>query len=211
MAHEGIKRDIQQVKIVAFYSIYNEIKLLPRSVASIIDFVDEIIFCDGRYKGYNGPTPASTDGTVEFIATVPKGRYVLADGFEEWQKWNLMFEESSIGDWVIMLGGDNMISGAENLKKLQGRTTPLVCADIHGNIWPRIFKNDGKGRFWHGHFLFEYDGKQFSLLKPNDLISTLPGFKIDNVSWERDNERKQLQKEYFEVLNKQEGPYYAKL
>lgn len=197
--------------IVAFYSIYNEIDLLPKSVELIAPYVDKIIFCDGRYKGYRGTTAASNDGTVEYCKTVPNSEYYLVDGLEEWQKWNKMFEFTEFGDWVIMLGGDNRVYGAENLRKLEGRTTPLVCADIHGNIWPRIFLNDGLGQFWHGHFLFEYAGDQFSLLKQNDLMSTLKGFKIDNVSWERDTERKQLQKEYFEELNKQEKPFYDKL
>jgi hypothetical protein len=197
-------------QIVAFFSIYNEIDLLPRAVDSIIDYVDEIIFVDGRYKGFRGVTKASNDGTVEYIKTVPKGRYVLCDGLEEWEVRNLMFSETKIGDWVVAIDGDEVVSGAENLKNLQGRTTPLVCADIHGNIWPRIFKNDGKGRFDHSHCIFNYDGYIFSILKQNELMSTLRGFKIDNRTWERDDNRKKLQSEYYEALNKQEGDYYAK-
>ena len=198
-------------KIVAFFSIYDEFIMLPDAVESIKDYVDEMIFVDGRYKGFPGATPASSDGTVEYIKTLEKSKYYVADGLEEWEKWNLMFEFADPGAWIIMLGGDNVMSGAENLKNLEGRTTPLVQIDVSSNMWTRIFKNDGKGRFWHAHFLFEYDGKRFSLLKPNEFTSILPGVRIDNNSWQRDNERKEQMSKYFELLNKQEQPYYDQL
>lgn len=196
---------------VAFFSIYNEVDLLPRAVESVLPFVDKIIFCDGRYKGFRGATPASNDGTVEYIKTVPKSEYRLCDGLEQWQKRNKMFEFTDFGDWVILIDGDEVAFGLENLDKIKDFNTPLLQVDIHGNIWPRIFLNDGLGRFWHAHFLFEYAGEHFSLLKPNEFMSVLPGVRIDNLCWERDDNRKELKKQFYAINSIKEQEFYDKL
>jgi hypothetical protein len=197
--------------IVAFFSVYNEIDMLPRAVESIIDYVDKIIFCDGRYKGFRGPTAASNDGTVEFIKTVPKSEYRLCDGLEEWEKRNKMFEFTEFGDWIVTIDGDEVCRGFEKLSKiLDTATKPLLRVDIHGNIWPRIYLNDSLGRYYRAHSVFEYAGDKFSLLKPNEYMDQASGLYIDNHCWERDTERKELKKEFSKINGEKENITYVK-
>jgi hypothetical protein len=202
--------------IVAYYSVFNENnELFKKSINSIISYVDKIIVVDGRYKGYPAKNPISNDGTRDFVRSLGnKVELYDAPNLEEWQKWDLMFKYAPKGSWILMLGADNALTSPEDLHNISKCQTPLVRVNVQENWWVRLFRNDGKTHFAGAHYAIKRGKKLISIVKTEDLdeVETLTGnFRIDNLDYKRDENRKKEKEIYFEKLNEMEEETYAKL
>ena len=192
--------------IVAFYSVYNDMELLPKSVESIEPYVDQMIFLDGIYARFPGTTPISTDNLRSFAYSFgPKGKYYIASGYEQHEKRNLAFRLAPPGSWILVIDGDEVLHGARHLRQaIRGLTEDIgsILFSENGNYYTRIFRaRPGVGYVNHSHI--GHDGRITSIC--NCLGERLPEqIYFHNLKEERSTDRKAQKAIYYEGKSRTE-------
>ena len=92
---------------------YNDMPLIEKAIKSVYDKVDKIIAVDGRYKDFTDWTGQwySTDGTIEFLAGLPKVELRFAANLYESDKRNEYLKGLEDGQTVMVLDADEIVEG----------------------------------------------------------------------------------------------------
>ena len=92
---------------------YNDMPLIEKAIKSVYDKVDKIIAVDGRYKDFTDWTGQwySTDGTIEFLANLPKVELRFAANLYESDKRNEYLKGLEDGQTVLVLDTDEIVEG----------------------------------------------------------------------------------------------------
>ena len=154
--------------LVATVITYNDMPLIKSTIGSIKDKIDKIIVIDGRYKDFpdtNGDY--STDGTLEYLATINNVQLVFASGVDEVVKRNKYLEQVHDGDIVLNLDADEVLVG--EVKNLDADFGIIDLHDGHSRHVQkratRFFKYYEGMAYKNVHYTLYYNGRQVNNLK----------------------------------------------
>ena len=154
--------------LVATVITYNDMPLIKSTIESIKDKVDKIIAVDGRYRDFpdtNGDY--STDGTLEYLATINNVQLVFASGVDEVVKRNKYLEQVHDGDIVLNLDADEVLVG--EVKNLDADFGIIDLHDGHSRHVQkratRFFKYYEGMAYKNVHYTLYYNGRQVNNLK----------------------------------------------
>jgi hypothetical protein len=99
------------IKLVGCLISYNDMPLIKACVESLTSKVDKIICVDGKYTDFPGDCFYSTDGTLDYLKTIPKVEIVLASEMTEVEKRNAYLTKCNDGDIVLNLDTDEVLVG----------------------------------------------------------------------------------------------------
>lgn len=117
--------------------VRNEVATLPRLLDSVAGFVDEIVIVD---TGSNDGTLDVAQRYTDNVATI-----TWPDDFSVARQE--AFDRAS-GEWVCWLDADDVVLGAEHIRRLAGEAP----RDVDGFYWRYVYGQDPAGRstceFW---------------------------------------------------------------
>lgn len=167
------------MKFHALLNLYNDRTFLTACLESLVGNVDSVIVADGAYQLYYDEIrktdpdvkPYSTDGTLEILKDFHglPNLTVLPAPDKPWtnqcEKRTTLIEAVSIGDWFVIIDGDEMLHGdvEEGLEEIYESgcsvahvplyNVGLDVERLHPRWHPRIYeKTEGmhyRGTHWH--------------------------------------------------------------
>lgn len=191
---------------------YDDFPHIRTTVESIEDKVDEIIAVDGRFRDFPGDNDYSTDGTLEYLYSVPKVRVVLATGLSEVEKRNVYLVGTE-GDWYLHLDADEEWKGAVQLPDADMLIALMkVNASIHKR-YPlmkriRLFRHVRGLHYEKKHYwLHDEAGRTFALIdRPGNSYKAEMTTDVKMIHHERERspERHEMKRRYYRGLYKRE-------
>lgn len=158
-------RDLDEVppplkrrRIVACLNIWDDVDELRATWDSWYPHVDRVVAVDGAYRSVAAPTPASTDGTLEFLARFPNVTVIPAAGFwtDQVAKRTAYCNAVKAGEYLFVVDADELVWDAERLRALP---TDLDVGWV--TVWsplyqrpqqqPRVFRKTAGLRYTERH------------------------------------------------------------
>lgn len=153
--------------MIVCYNVFNEIKVLPRSIKSISPYVDRIIVVDGAYRLYPHDKPYSTDGTVDYLRSLDKVE--LVETKKAWPsqavKRTAYLDRLQEGEWGLVLDGDETLE--ELIKEPEEEPTELAHLTLWDNdfvLSPRFIKKIKGIRYITHYIIFNEDSELYANL-----------------------------------------------
>lgn len=165
--------------IIACLNFFNEIKALKATVASYYPHVDKIVAVDGAYKGYQTEFPYSTDGSLEYLRSMPRVELVETKKFwrDQCVKRTEYFKPGKPGDVFFIVDADEVVIGAQNLKLLPERDVGWVT--IQSPLYSRPYKQPRLFSFSPG---LRYEGRHHWTYDDKGLVTTHQGMAAGRTS-----------------------------
>ena len=192
---------------------YNDMPLIEKAIKSVYDKVDKIIAVDGRYKDFTDWTGQwySTDGTIEFLAGLPKVELRFAANLYESDKRNEYLKGLEDGQTVMVLDTDEIVEG--DIPELKSDIGLVRFSELNDRremrLATRLFRYRNGMKYTGVHFIIEVDGKLF-----NKRTRAEDGFSSEKVDTKiihfaslRDEARKLYKSEYYKTLGVREAQY----
>lgn len=156
-------------KLIAVYSIYNEVHNIKNSLISIINHVDEVRIYDGAYNQYPGNTPGSNDGTLALLENLSRScrkiRVITTDKFypDQCAKRTRMLQELPGDSIGLIIDGDEFVANGMDfdLKEMDDADVGWVtlCSTLYEKPYktPRLFRASIPGLHYAGRHYWVYD------------------------------------------------------
>lgn len=189
------------MRIVAFYSIFNEAQFLKQSVESIASAVDSFVFLDGRYKGFPAKTKGSNDGTLKIIRELDVNwTYRSLPDLTQMDKRSRMFDLVNEGDWILVIDGDEIADKADTLRDSLAKVPAdidFVRVRITGdNYWVRLIRCKHGARYYPNHYTIDYPKLGLvNLIRAGVVLNET--FMINNYDYKRGIDRKEQKRLYY--------------
>lgn len=110
------------MKLVLCMLGYNEVDMIPYSLGSVYDEVDEVLFVEGGVVGRT-PTPHSTDGTIDLLMSMDKDKkikLIQTPNDEWWQSYeankNEFMKNTEVNDWLVIADCDEVYRSGDLTK-----------------------------------------------------------------------------------------------
>ena len=188
---------------------YNDCQTIRRCVESV-PFADEVVAIDGRYIDFPGTENYSTDGTLEYLRSLPNSRVVLMKDAYEIDKRNAYLAYNEPGDWCLHLDADEEWTGGLELPDADmGIVRLRRSRPQHYMNRVRLFRDPGSLRYEGKHYWLRDGDRTFALLeKPGDNYTSalLPNNLIIHHEDDRLPERRMAKRKYYRILSKRENP-----
>lgn len=157
-------------KFIACMIAYNEEKLLPQCLDSIVDKVDEIVVVEGRIKEFPGKGARSTDRTIEIVKDYGATVITQPTPWIDEPTMRNKYLVGKEGDWYLFIDADEKcMTGLPDIADFPAGiiaysvNIKMISAPVEG--WrPRIFRHTGQ---------MEYRKIHDALFSDNKLISRL--------------------------------------
>jgi len=192
---------------------YNDMPLIKRCIESLRYKVDEIIAVDGRFADFPGDSEYSTDGTLEYLQSIPDVHVVCVSGLDEVHKRN-SYLVGSAGDWYVMLDADEEWIGPRPspAPELDAYVMKLKREKPYHEIdRVRLFKHIPGLHYEKKHYwLHDAHGNTFALVGKvgkNYRWAILKGSHIQHHELERPPARVRDKKVYYDILRKRERKF----
>ena len=116
----------------ACYVVWNEEQHIAESIRSIRAYVDRIVVVDGAFStnpGGQGPSTDNTEAIVERAAGTTSLDYIVSTiPLQEQEASNLALAQLEVGDWALIIDGDEVLYGDFNLARAPIARQPDVSA-----------------------------------------------------------------------------------
>jgi len=196
---------------VATIITYNDYPLLKDCIESVIDRVDRIVVIDGKYKDFPGEYKCSSDGTLEYLASVQdKITLRFVSDCDEVFKRNIYFQYLHDGDICLNIDADEVLTG--DLPELEA-DIGLVRIGEDGDQrrhrrTNRLFRYRPGLHYWGKHSLIlDKDGRVFANLDKAGSRYTVQDDKVEFLhnNHKRPYNRKKDKRQYYKILQKREA------
>lgn len=152
--------------IISCVIAYNEERLLPGCLESLVGQVDEVVVVDGAFEHYPHEVARSTDAT-RAIAEAYGCRWVATPGGKPWvnqvAKRNAYLVGKE-GDWYFVIDADERVQGKLPLLQTGHHYAFMVHTWQGTRAWtPRLFEHRGYTRYEGSHNALWYDARLVGL------------------------------------------------
>ena len=200
--------------IVATIITYNDIETIKACIESVKDKVDKIIVVDGKYRDFPGEDDCSTDGTVEYIASLYGECNLIfnyAERLDEVAKRNVYLTYLKEGDTCLNIDADEMVTG--NIPDLDTDMGRIMIGagtkNIRHHRTIRFFKFHEGLHYWGRHTLIlDKDDKVFADLQHTGIgytVKKIKEFELLHRNDLRSEERMADKKKYYKILMAREA------
>ena len=194
---------------------YNDYPLIKKCIESIYNKVDKIICVDGRYKDFPDYAQGwfSTDGTIEYLLSLPKVELRFAANLYEADKRSVYLHNLNDGEAILMIDSDEVLEG--NIPPLNADIGLVRYCELKSSrgfyLATRFFKFR-QGLHYSGiHFILETaGGKLFNNrcgAEPGFTSEEIKGFRVVHDREARDKNRKYSKIQYCKTLGQREAQY----
>ncbi len=157
---------------------FNEVDALKKCIPNLLKFgAKQIRFYDGPFTEYQSEYDYSTDGTLEYLTSIPEVKIIKCGRMRHIEKQNKRFEDSKDEDYILIVDCDEMVHGNYEsfeycLKKISDKyifpcfNIPFSDLDMHYSgrySIPRIFKNPANWKVKDKHWFFYYDNTRIDV------------------------------------------------
>jgi hypothetical protein len=147
-------------RIVACVNVWNDLPALRQTLPTWYPYVERIIAVDGAYDETGHAL--STDGTREFLRTMPNVTLIDAAGLTQCEKRTRYLAAGQDGDMLFVIDADEMVINAVQFQSMPAcdvgwvRVTSKLYQRPYGQ--PRVFRWR-PGLHYHGrhHWIYEDD------------------------------------------------------
>jgi hypothetical protein len=190
---------------------YNDYPHIQTAVESLYDHVDEVLAVDGRFRDFPGEGNLSTDGTYEYLMSLPKAVVISATDLDEVEKRN-QYLVGREGDWYVHLDTDEEWVGDFHIPDADMFITWMAASKTAKGRFPkmqraRIFRHiDGLHYEKKHYWLHDGDGDTFALLdRPGKKYTAEVTDETNLIHHQvRSAERCNARQKYYKKLYKRE-------
>lgn len=160
-------------RVVACLNVWNDIEELKQTIPRWIDHVDHVIAVDGCYKGTPAQRIESTDGTREWLQSVPK---VAVEGpisnvtdfwTDQATKRSVYFQRGKPGDLLWIIDADEYVTNPEAL-----RSVPYLDVGWVRYASPLYRRAQHQPRLFRWQEGLRYDGRHHWVYAGDKLLAT---------------------------------------
>lgn len=188
--------------IIACVNVYNEERMLPGCLDSVVDQVDRIVVVDGRYAHFPGQGAASTDATVAIAEAFGAEVIGPPPGGQPWP--SQMAKRNAYltgleGDWYLRIDADERLVGLLPIEsELQTGVSYALRVRWSGEpmqSWlPCLFQHQGRMRYEGAHCALWSDDRLISRL--SDAVKLMEVYLLHLTKF-RETERMQVKRQYY--------------
>ena len=197
-------------ELIACIIAYNEEKMLPGCLDSLVGKVDRIVLVEGRIAAYPGEGVHSTDRTVEIAERYGCEIITQETPYENEAAMRQNYLVGKDGDWYVLIDTDERVMTPLPAVSAFPSDSIAYAVDSHiigvkNHIWrPRIFKHKGVMEFRAIHDALFSDGVLIS--RPQDTPK-LYSVWFGHYQQLRNKERLAQKHEYYKTGYAHEAAY----
>jgi hypothetical protein len=200
-------------RVVACYSLYNEIEFIEASLRSVLNLVDYVVAVDGAYSDWPDKHDHSYDGTTELVKQLVGCNGIVISPLHRTTqdgKRNVYvkYVEQKFGDaWLFVVDGDEILRDAENdfrwLRSRDAEKYNVAQLPVRNEYEPeeqsrlltRLYRMV-PGLHYRGDHLNVRDAND-NVVEENYPTATLTEAWIDHRRFLRNSDRKALRDKYY--------------
>lgn len=190
-------------KLIACVNVFEEAAFLEGCLRALKEQVDKIVVVDGAYRDYPHGKPYSTDGTVEIARQYAD---VVIETKRAWYseivKRNRYIKELEIGDYAIVIDGDEILEGDVKPQLIepdyQISLARIDCVPSYPIY--RIFKMREGLRYWKSHATLFIKGRMLN----RKSLPVLKDCRLKHLTSGRNKQRQLQKQEYYDILTRRE-------